>query len=247
MTTAKLFTLAQRYHPALQGRELQVTAATLAPYQPIEPGLRALYQHWQQEAPEAGPAYWSVRCWTLLIWQPVYLALVAVHGCGHGLNLGGFYQYRFQGSIAGFSLTSNEQVPLANQTESQIIHRVAQELHKYYEWLLTECQRVFKLRSRLAIRLTADTLLSGLIRLPVLQPARHHKALQTLANHWLDALGWQGESSLIAIPLENAPPALALNRKSCCFEYCRTDGELCSTCPKQSLSLRLQRIKASYA
>ncbi|MBX2858090.1 MAG: siderophore ferric iron reductase [Cellvibrionaceae bacterium] len=247
MMTERLFSLARRYHSALQGRELQATAAMLAPYANIGPPLRALYQHWQQHAPEAGPAYWAARVWSLLIWQPVYVLLLAVHGCGHGLNLRGFYQYYHQGSVAGFSLQHPEQIPTAPTCETQLIHSAAQQLQAHYQWLLAQCQGVFNLRRKLATRLTADTLLSGLIRLPVVQPARKNSELERLASQWLDALGWEGESALISIPLENALPALALNRKSCCFEYCRADGTRCSTCPKQPLQLRIQRIKAEHS
>ncbi|TRO13738.1 hypothetical protein EQ826_22625 [Ectopseudomonas mendocina] len=34
--------------------------------------IATLHDYWQQAHPEAGRHYWSTRCWTLLIWQPIY-------------------------------------------------------------------------------------------------------------------------------------------------------------------------------
>src|ERR1700744_1518078 len=34
--------------------------------------LEALLAHWRDAYPEAGRMYWSLRCWGILIWQPIY-------------------------------------------------------------------------------------------------------------------------------------------------------------------------------
>ncbi|MGL4828181.1 MAG: siderophore ferric iron reductase, partial [Vibrio sp.] len=55
--------------------------------------IQTLYRNLQDAHPEAGPAYWLTRTWTLLCWQPIYLAFVAIYAC-HGLpQLSSIAQY----------------------------------------------------------------------------------------------------------------------------------------------------------
>ncbi|WIW00756.1 hypothetical protein PPH40_016640 [Achromobacter ruhlandii] len=74
-----LLALTGRLVPGLSG---QVAAA---PWPGIRPGadnaqaIARLRDVWGQRYPEAGPHYLALRCWGLLIWQPVYLSVIAAH------------------------------------------------------------------------------------------------------------------------------------------------------------------------
>jgi hypothetical protein len=41
--------------------------------------LAALHAYWQQAHTQAGPHYWPTCSWTLLIWQPIYFSVLAIH------------------------------------------------------------------------------------------------------------------------------------------------------------------------
>lgn len=235
----QLVQMAKQFHPALLGEIGPANAMQISINKNNHETLLALYEHWQQKYPEAGKAYWSARCWTLLIWQPIFLCIVAAHGGQQLLPLKRIHQHYSQGLVAGFSLSTHE---LPSMGESVLINQSAQELSSYCETLIAQCQLAFGLRPRLAIRLAADTLLSALLNLPALIPSIELHTIKDFADRWLLTLDWQQQSALMPIQLTNGSSRLALNRKSCCFDYCRDDGAVCSTCPKQSLAIRKQRI-----
>ena len=231
--------MAKQFHPALLGEIGPAKSLQISINRNNHKILLALYEHWQQKYPEAGKAYWSARCWTLLIWQPIFLCIVAVHGGQQLLPLNKIHQHYSQGVVAGFNLSTDE---LPSTGEPLLINQMAQELGSYCETLITQCQLAFGLRPLLAIRLAADTLLSALLGLPALIPSIELATTKDLADRWLLTLGWQQQSALMPIQLTNGSSRLALNRKSCCFDYCRDDGAVCSSCPRQSLAIRKMRI-----
>ena len=66
--------------------------------------IAALHDYWQHAHPEAGRHYWSTRCWTLLIWQPIYLSLLAAHLERRVPCLKRMGQSIQQGFVGGFNL-----------------------------------------------------------------------------------------------------------------------------------------------
>lgn len=233
------FELAKMYHPALRGDTSLPFATILKMDQDNTPMLRALYQHWQEQSPEAGHRYWAARCWTLLIWQPIYLSIVAVHGYQTQLPLEQLTLHLQQGVVTGYSLTQEQWL---HTSKSSCLSVTAQQLKRMHQTFFNQCQRIFKFRPNLASRLSADTLLTGLIRLSCIIPSIRNEQIQELATLWLNELSWQDESALMSIPLKDHTQQLALDRKSCCFNYCCSNGSYCSTCPKLSLDERKRRI-----
>ncbi|CAG9295378.1 siderophore ferric iron reductase [Celerinatantimonas diazotrophica] len=238
-STQSLFAMAKRYHPALQGDTSLPLSDALLLGQDNTQGIRTLYQHWQRQSPEAGNRYWAARCWSLLIWQPIYLSIVAVHGCQIKIPLEQIVQHLKQGVVAGYTLTPDQ---LQHAPEQLCLSIAANQLKQMHQTFFNQCQSIFNLRPNFASRLAADIVLSGLIQLTTIEPSITNKQIQELAIQWLAELGWSNESHLMLIFLNDDTPHLALNRKSCCFNYCRADGELCSTCPKLSLDERKRRI-----
>ncbi|CAG8999845.1 MAG: hypothetical protein CENE_01828 [Candidatus Celerinatantimonas neptuna] len=241
MTTNKpsLFEIAKVYHPALQGDMSSSLSGALMTEHDNTQAIQTLYQHWQKQYPEAGNRYWAARSWTLLIWQPIYLSIVAVHGCQIVLPLHRLAQHMKQGIVAGYSLAPGT---WQSETEHTCLSIAARELMQMHHTFSNQCQSVFNLRPHFASRLAADIVLSGLIRLTSIVPSITHEHIQELATRWLNELAWQDESHLMIITLEDHTQHLTLDRKSCCFNYCRANGELCSTCPKLSRDERKRRI-----
>lgn len=234
-----LFEMAKAYHPALQGDTSSSLSGALMIEHDNTQTIRTLYQHWQTQYPEAGNRYWAARSWTLLIWQPIYLSIVAVHGCQIVPPLDQLAQHVKQGVVAGYSLTTEI---WQSETEPTCLSIAALALTQMHHTFFNQCQSIFNLRPHFASRLAADIVLSGLIRLTSIVPSITNERIQELAAQWLHELSWQDESHLMVITLDNHTQHLALDRKSCCFNYCRADGKLCSTCPKLSRDERKQRI-----
>lgn len=235
----ELLAVAKSYHPALRGDRAPPQAGAICIARDNLKTVTELYQHGQQQHPEAGRAYWAARCWTLLIWQPIYLTLAAVHGCRQLPDLQSMNQHTRNGIVAGFSLSKTR---VQTKRDDKLIAAAAQDLKHLCEALQTECQNCFQLHSRLATRLAADTLLSGLIMLPTINPQLKNNDILRLTEAWLHSLQWHGQSELMTVSINSNQQKLALNRKTCCFNYCCADGALCATCPKQSLAERQQRI-----
>lgn len=205
--------------------------------------IAALYQFWQSDCPEGGQPYWSVRCWTMLIWQPVYLAVASVHGAGLMPALRLFRQKVNDGVVAGFNFTDKA---LFKGPQDALIATAGGELRKVADALLNQLVTVAKLRRLSAMRLLADVVLAALVRLQDCIPGMDNQRVQTLSQRWLAAMDLTGQSRLMPITLASGREQLALDRKGCCMHYRRHDGELCATCPKLKMSVRLERLRAVY-
>jgi siderophore ferric iron reductase len=234
---------AARVHPALQGE------ASLAEDESIVAGtdstsvLDALYRFWQKSCPEGGQPYWSIRCWTMLVWQPVYLAVIGVHGVGALPSLTAIKQKLRQGIVAGFELPAS---PLRGAPREALIDLAGQELRLLADALLAQLTSLTRIRRVSAMRLVADALLAALVRLGQLKPDLGNEEILALSRRWLAVLDLAGQSDLMPITLSSGREQLALNRKGCCMDYRRAGGGLCASCPKLKMPARLERLRADY-
>lgn len=134
-----------------------------------------IYQYWQQRYPHATHAYWWVRTWSLLYWQPIYLSVSALHLNRMILSLEHFSQHQRMGYIAGFRLESkNHWVGTINSTLPLLIEKSAVHLTSYLEWLWYHMNQSMKINAksikrRLAMRLCADAVLIALQRIAQLK------------------------------------------------------------------------------
>ena len=194
--------------------------------------LRALYQYWRQQHPEATHAYWWVRCWNMLIWQPVYLSVIGVHSAGIAVSLARFSQQYHQGVVAGFTLA-----PQCGQLipTSSAIRRSAAELSAFCQQMLAELAQVIPLRPVLAQRLLADSLLSALLLCYQQASLMTQPQLLHWRQLWLDALGIDNAAPFYIDALTRQP---AFKRRACCMHYLRADGDCCDNCPKRANQYR---------
>ena len=153
---AELLQLAARLLPALQGQLAQPAQAVqterseqtaIIHGSDNRQSLLALYQYWRQQHPEATHAYWWVRSWNMLIWQPVYLSVIGVHSAGIAISLAGFSQHCQRGIVAGFTLQPQRS---DSQATADAINRSAAELTAFYQDMLTQLAQVITLRPVLA-------------------------------------------------------------------------------------------------
>lgn len=239
-TLAELLQLAARLLPALQGQLAQPEQTAHSEYaerseqtaiihgRDNRQSLLALYQYWRQQHPEATHAYWWVRSWNMLMWQPVYLSVIGVHSGGIAIRLAGFSQHCQQGVVAGFTLQSQLGV---SQPIADAIPCSAAELAAFYQDMLAELVQVIPLRPALAGRLLADSLLSALLL--CYRQASLMTAPQLLhwRQLWLDALGIDNAAPFY-IDTHTRQPAFI--RRTCCMHYLRADGDCCDNCPRRA-------------
>lgn len=236
----RLLHLAARALPGLAGE-----IGTAADHQLIcgSPGnaarVSALHCYWQQSHPEAGPHYWSARSWSLLIWQPIYLSLLAVHLGGRAPCLAQMGQSVMAGSVHGFRLPPH--CPYGGD-QSALIACASAQLQAFVDTQLEEFNAVAAIYPKMARLLVADC-----VRAALLLAQRHapvgDDALLEAERHWLAALALPGGGALVPLELEDGRHCLGMGRKVCCQHFRRVDGELCASCPKLGKDERLQRLR----
>lgn len=205
--------------------------------------IAALHDHWRQAHPEAGPHYWSARSWTLLVWQPIYLSLLAVHLAERAPCLADMGQSVTDGVVAGFCLP--EHCP-RHAAQAALIDFAAEQLREQLVRQLEEFQAIAPIHTKMANRLAADHVLAALLLVQRQQRLCNDQA-HSLETRWLTALGLKGDSTLIDVHLDDGRDRLALGRKVCCQHFRRSDGVLCSTCPKIREAERLERLRQELA
>jgi siderophore ferric iron reductase len=228
--------------PALAGRIGPAAAGELVAGGDPAP-MAALVDGWRQRHPEAGPLYWASRCWTLIIWQPLYLAVWAVHGSGAVPRLGTLAQRVRGGMVAGYALEAHEPETLP---VAAAIRCAADEAGTVAARLYDDLTKQVRLHPKMASRLQADSLLSALLAVARARPDWDADHTVALGEAWLDAMRLAGHSGVMTFDLPGGGRGLGLARKVCCQHFRRADGELCASCPKLEPEQRLLRLQEEW-
>jgi siderophore ferric iron reductase len=239
---AELIARIAGYQPALAGRIGPALAGELVAGGDPAP-LAALIDWWQQRHPEAGPLYWASRCWTLIIWQPLYLAVWAVHGPGVVPRLDTLAQRVQSGMVAGYALDAHRPDALP---EDAAVRRAAAEARAVTARLYDDLVGQLQLHPKMAGRLLADSLLSGLLAVARGRADWNVARTVALGEAWLNAMGLAGQSGVLTFDLPGSGQGLGLARKVCCQHFRRADGELCASCPKLKPEQRLLRLQEEW-
>ena len=255
-TLAKLFDLTDRVVPGLRGcvrgaaDDTACAAAARQYCRPLpcalrnEAALRAMTEHWLRAYPEAGVPYSALRCWGLLIWQPVYLMAVGVHLAKCCPSLDTFSQpLTDNGFAVGFLL--DEHRPFHGRFAARL-EFAAQQLEAYCRDTQAELSQVIKLNPIAARCMLSDCVLAALLAVRKLGPEWDNRALQQLGKRWLSALHLEDASAYFPYRLQDGSVQLSLARKTCCYNYRCHDGDFCSTCPKLKPSERVIRLNAEH-
>jgi siderophore ferric iron reductase len=205
--------------------------------------IAELHAHWVAAHPEAGPHYWSIRSWSLLIWQPIYLSFLAVHLARQAPCLAGMGQSVCDGLVGGFCLPQH--CPRRGH-QADLISFAAEQLHQFVDRQLNDFNSVCQIYPKLARLLAADCARAALLWVDRCQPLGNTR-LRDLEGQWMEALALSPGSSLIEVHIDDGRQCLALGRKVCCQHFRRSDGEFCNTCPKLKQEERLQRLREEFA
>lgn len=227
----------------LQAVQRRVPALQLAVHAEMEPapldGLAAMHAWWAARYPEAGRLYHALRCWGLLVWQPVYLSVLSVHGHGLSPQLGGLRLALNDGDAGTLSLA--DRAPFAGPPADCLAH-AAGELRAAVGGLAAQLGAVCRLNERAAQCLLADCTLAALL---LARPADGGEwCLHDWGERWLAALQLGGCSGYQRYCDAGGRERIALARVSCCFHFRRHDGEACSTCPRLSREAQVLRLQA---
>lgn len=226
--------------PALQGR-CAPDAAALPSGLARPAAAGQLVAALQVRHPEAGRAYWALRAWALLVWQPAYASVLAVELAAGVLPLADLLWEIdvSEADVAGFSVPATVLVAAAPHRRRAL---AAHQLQTLSATLLGAVQACIPLHAKAARRLLADCVLAALLRAqPVTQFTDDE--LHQVGADWLAHLGATSDSSYLPFDTANGTTRLALDRRVCCLDDRRAGGELCNTCPRLPRAERLRRLR----
>jgi len=234
---------------ALPGLPVQTGSLSSGPGQIMtsdmpQPSVHELVAYLQKAYPEAGPHYWSARAYSLLVWQPAYVAVLSVHLAGALPQLHGIGQAYRNGFVWGLTLPAttpysadlDAMIPKAGRMIAQIAHVLGSSL-----------THDISIHHKFAARLLADCIMAALLIVQRQRPDLHNIVIRDRSQQWLEAADLPGCSGVVPIRLDDGRERLALERRVCCQHFRRHDGGLCSTCPKLKPEERLRMIKQELA
>ncbi|MDR7151664.1 siderophore ferric iron reductase [Hydrogenophaga palleronii] len=205
----------------------------------------------QGQYPEAGRAYWALRAWGLLVWQPAYASVIAAELAEGVLPLAGLQLDvdTAEADVSGFAVAAGHFIPCTAGPRRQ---QAARQLQPVTNALLRAVQAHLPLHPKAARRLLADCVLAALLRIQ--RWTRHtgypglrfsNAALIATGADWLGLLGAGGDSGYLVFDAGGGTPQLALDRRVCCLDDRRHGGSLCDTCPRLARAERLRRLQAA--
>lgn len=190
--------------------------------------IRQLYESLQQAHPEAGAAYWLTRTWTLVCWQPIFVAFTAIYTCRGLPKLSSMAQHVQPSFISGYQFTSTE---VWQGSEEELIERAGQELMRLFDYFRLEMSEWTRIRPGFTQHLFADGLLGCLVRLSETHPELSGEYLFQHAHLWLRACGLP-EKLASSLNYQAGTKQLTLVRTSCCLVYKCQGRPLCRDCPR---------------
>lgn len=200
--------------------------------------LHRLYQKLEASYPDAGPAFYAVRLWTNLTWQPAYLAVIAVHLHGALPDLTKIAQAQNGIYVSDYRLEPGPQY--RDDVETMIV-RAGTQLRSIADTVFGEINTLTKLKPVPARQLLGERMLSLMVRLRHFQPHLTLGEQQHFCSLWLEAMALQGYGDLEKVSLPDGRDAAIVHRKGCCLDYLITPDRLCASCPKQKKAVRVER------
>lgn len=192
--------------------------------------------------PKAGPAFYAVRLWTNLLWQPAYLAVIATHIHGAVPDLNGMSQQRRGIYVDGYRLLPGSQT---SGSVEEMIEGAGAQLKSMSAAMLDEVNALVKLKPLPAKRLFADRMLSLMVWLSQKRRDLPAAMIRGYSESWLAMLGLTGQGDLESVSAPDGRELLIVRRKGCCLDYLIDPDRFCATCPKQDNAVRVARQTAN--
>ncbi|MGF1694338.1 siderophore ferric iron reductase [Vibrio lamellibrachiae] len=187
--------------------------------------LTIMYQEIQSLHPEAKHSYWLTRTFSLLSWQPIYLAFIGIYGLKVAPDFSTMSQHYRNGLISGFHFDSGQCV---NANKEALIIDVGQQLGGMVSRWQAELDELYRCRPGFSRQLLADFLLMSLIKVHDHFEAFTQDDVHSDAKLWLDAFQLPHRS----LTGFSSGELLTYTRKSCCLVTQTKEGRLCDDCPK---------------
>jgi siderophore ferric iron reductase len=215
---------------------------SLPPLDGIDTVVDALLSKLKHDHPEAGPVYWSNRCWALIYWQPIYIAVYSVHAHHSWISFSDFKLGFDSSQVSGFYFSSTHWLNKDHsiQEGNSLIKQQALELKVVLESFFQQLTASIKINTINAWRLVADCILMVLLKIEQLSDNQKID----MSYEWLKALGLcdrHGDpysqlkttyNTEIIYPKRCSP--LGLDRKSCCMHFLIDVDNPCDTCNKRT-------------
>ncbi|NLQ17116.1 siderophore ferric iron reductase [Marinomonas sp. M1K-6] len=228
----RLFRTAKSYIAALDGQESvsaesKIDTVFLSSEKPAQ-ALQALHQTLREAHPETGAPYWRVRCWGLVCWQPIYLAMISVYQLkAVPLSLHEIEQKQQGEMIAGYVLADGEWQEGCHEA---LIKAASEQLNRIFMPFETAHVEAFGGRPALYKGLLADQLMSALIAVRNVLPDEQKHTLEKDFCRWAHAMNLPLKPLAGLAPQTAAAPVFV--RHTCCLHFRRDQGELCANCPR---------------
>jgi len=203
--------------------------------------LESLNERLMVTYPQAGQPFCAVRLWTNLMWQPAYLAFIAVHLHGALPAVTRLSQARQNLDINGFRLPP---APQARGSTEELIDLAGRDLRAMGDAVLAEINAVTKLKRVPALRLLTDRMLGLVVRLKHFRPETTLAEQYRYCELWLAAMGLTGHGGLETIDLDDGRQVAIIARKGCCLDYLAFPDSYCDSCPKLAPKERRARQRA---
>lgn len=228
--------------PSLKGRS-DAGAAAL----PADTAAERLIGALRARDPQAGRAYWALRAWSRLVWQPTFASVFSVELAGGVLPLAGLgWDVDVdEADVTGFAVPTSCFAASSSAASTLGSGRAmaAEQLKTLSGTLLVAVQAKLPLHPKAARRQLADCVLAALLRA---QPRTRvtDDELFDIGAEWLALLGASGDSGYLAFDTAPGVSCLALDRGVCCLDDRRAGGDMCNTCPRLPRAERLRRLGA---
>lgn len=200
--------------------------------------LETLYARLEETYPHAGQPFYATRLWTNLMWQPAYVAVLAIHAHGALPQFSGMAQCVKGIDINGFRLAPGAQ---AKDETDILIARAGRELREMADSVLVEINGLTRLKRLPALRLLTDRMLGLMLRLNHFVPGTSLADQRRFCSQWLAAMELTGQGDLETLDLADGRQVLLVARKGCCLDYLAFPDTYCASCPKQDDALRIER------
>ena len=214
---------------------------------PAGPAAERLVAALRAREPQAGRAFWALRAWSRLVWQPTYASVFSVELAGTVLPLAGlgWDVDADEADVTGFAIPTPGLAASTSTATSPGSGRVmaAEQLRRLSATLLAAVQAKLPLHPKAARRQLADCVLAALLRVRPLARLTNDE-VSDIAADWLALLGASGDSGYLAFDIAPGTSCLALDRGVCCLDDRRAGGDICNTCPRLPRAERLRRLGA---
>jgi siderophore ferric iron reductase len=175
------------------------------------------------------------------LWQPAYLAVIAVHLHGAVPDLAGLSQQRRSIYVDGFRLVPR---PMVTTSPEAMVALAAVQLKTMADEMFAAVNALEKLRPIAAKRLFADRMLGLMVWLGQRRRDLTPDAIEAYAARWMEQLDLTGQGQLERV-VARERTLLITQRKGCCLDYLIDPDRLCANCPRQDPQLRIARQTAN--